>query len=72
MGWAVLMAQKKLLADLPVCPEPNCRRVGRLPGPLGLKGYCTGGLENPHKKRRMETLPFVEERRGPERIGAAA
>jgi len=58
------MSRRKLRVELPVCPEPGCGQVGKLidGGVMGIKGWCVGRAGNGHKKRRMETRTFVEER----------
>lgn len=56
---------KRLYIELPVCPEPSCQRVGRQPRyGMGnqMREWCTGGIENPHKKRRLDYRVFVESR----------
>ena len=54
---------KPLEVDLLVCPEPSCRRVGKIPNsPESLKGYCTGPTTGHHKKRRMVKVAFKEQR----------
>lgn len=58
------MAAPLLRVELLVCPDPGCRRVGKIPLGTngGIKGFCTGMAATPHKKRRMEPTRFVEER----------
>ena len=50
----------KLEVELPVCPEPTCNHVGKLPYGAGLKGFCVGSPEKgtAHKKRRMVSVAF--------------
>lgn len=55
----------RLYAFLPVCPEPSCLQVGKVPRHgMGnsMKEYCVGRIENRHSKRRMEPRLFVESR----------
>jgi hypothetical protein len=60
-----------LEVQLPVCPDSNCRHVGKLPNQASLKGYCTGSVSEgtAHRKRRMVPVTF----RGqvPELVGTA-
>lgn len=56
-----------LEVELPVCPDPNCRRVGKIPGDIfGGKEYCVGLAGQSHKKVRMQkrTFRLVEEDEG--------
>lgn len=55
---------KRLYVSLPVCPEPSCHQVGKLPlaGRNSMKNYCTGTITNSHSKQRMEERLFVESR----------
>ncbi len=55
---------KRLYITLPVCPEPSCKQVGKVPlaGRVKMRGYCTGEITNPHKKQRMIETLFVESR----------
>jgi len=56
----------RLYVSLPVCPEPSCHRVGKIPqhgiGNSRMKEWCTGPLERRHKKVRMEERLFTESR----------
>lgn len=58
------MAPRLLRVELLVCTDPTCRRVGKIPlsEHKTIKGWCTGGASNPHKKARMAPTNFVEER----------
>lgn len=58
------MAARLLRVELLVCPDPGCRRIGKVPlqTSAAIKGYCTGPATAPHKKARMEPVRFVEER----------
>lgn len=63
---ARLMAPRLLRVKLFVCPEPSCRQIGKRPiSDIGGKvtGFCIGSIESPHRKRKMEPVPFVEDRR---------
>jgi hypothetical protein len=54
---------ERLEVELYVCPEPDCRLVGKRPiSDIGgkISGYCRGPAKQPHKKRRMEKIRFVE------------
>lgn len=56
---------KRLYITLPVCPEPTCHRIGKVAKHgMGnsMREWCTGGIENPHKKTRVERRLFVESR----------
>jgi len=55
---------KRLYVELPVCPEPSCLQVGKVPlaGRSSMKNYCTGSIVNSHSKKRMESRLFVESR----------
>lgn len=56
-------SEERLEVDLFVCPEPDCRQVGKRPiTDVGgtVKGFCKGPLKAPHKKRRMVPVRFVE------------
>lgn len=52
-------ATEALSVELPVCPIKDCRRVGKIPaGHFGGKEYCSGPIENSHKKVRMKRRTF--------------
>jgi hypothetical protein len=59
--------REPLRVELPVCPVEGCRRVGRLPSHFTRKGFCSGGVKNPHKPIRMEKRVF--EAVDPEPVG---
>ena len=46
--------------ELPVCPDPHCRHVGKIPYGAGLKEFCVGSASKgtAHKKRRMVSVVF--------------
>jgi hypothetical protein len=49
--------------ELYVCPEPGCPTIGKRPiSDIGgkISGFCKGPAKQPHKKRRMEKVRFVE------------
>lgn len=57
---------RKLEVELFVCPEPNCRQIGKRPiSDVGgtVKGYCRGPIRAPHKKRKMVPILFREVRK---------
>ena len=50
--------------ELPMCPDPGCRRVSKLPtGHFGGKTYCRGPIGEKHPTTRMQPATFrlVEE-----------
>lgn len=51
----------RIEVELPVCPEPSCHQVGKVPTAQGLKGYCVGSVSagTGHKKRRMVPVVFT-------------
>lgn len=51
----------RLKVQLPVCPEPSCRQVGKQPTTQSLKNYCTGSASKgtSHKKRSMVPVEFT-------------
>jgi len=56
---------KRLYVALPVCPEPSCNRVGKMPinnSGNSMREYCTGPIERRHPKRKLEPRLFVESR----------
>lgn len=55
----------QLEVDLFVCPEESCRQIGKRPiSDIGgtVKGYCRGPIKDPHRKRKMLPVRFVEAR----------
>lgn len=64
MPTATPRASETLTVTLPVCPNEDCRRVGKIPADLFRgKEYCVGLIGQGHKKVRMEkrTFELVEE-----------
>jgi len=64
MPTATSKSSETLKVTLPVCPNEDCRRVGKIPADhFGGKEYCVGLIGNAHKKVRMEkrTFELVEE-----------
>lgn len=52
-------SSEALRVVLPVCTDPNCQRIGKIPGEhFGGKEYCAGVLGSPHRKARMEKRTF--------------
>lgn len=64
MASMVERLHKRLYVSLPVCPDPSCLQVGKLPlaGRSRMNSYCTGSITNKHPKARMEERLFVESR----------
>lgn len=54
----------RLTVKLPVCPVPECRHVGKLPGSKSTTFICNGGKDQIHRRTKMELREFVEVRRG--------
>lgn len=50
-----------LTVELPVCPHPDCRRVGKLPAHISRKDWCSGGIRTPHKATKMVNRVFVQQ-----------
>lgn len=49
-----------LTVVLPVCTDPDCRRVGKIPGEhFTGKEYCVGLDGHSHRKARMEKRTFA-------------
>jgi hypothetical protein len=54
---------KPLTVCLPVCPEPGCRQVGKVPvESFHGRSYCKGAPGSLHPKRRMVPRYFKEVR----------
>ena len=51
---------KSLRVQLPVCPVPECRKVGKQPGRPAVTYICTGGEGSLHKRTKMELREFRE------------
>jgi hypothetical protein len=51
----------RLKVELPVCPEPKCRHIGKQPNGEALKNFCIGSIleGTGHKKRRMVPVVFT-------------
>jgi hypothetical protein len=50
---------RRLKVELPVCPRPDCSRVGKLPVSISRKDWCNGGIENHHKAVKMVPVLFT-------------
>jgi hypothetical protein len=56
----VIEEMKPLEVELPVCPVPECRHVGKHPGQRRMQFDCTGPPGAVHKRVKMVLTVFRE------------